>query len=258
MPVDPSDADPLDVVLRPAIVPGAELAVARAVARRTGRAVFGVVDAGGGGRRLVAEPPDDVARIAYLVEGRGPVHWGPAGRPEPRVGVLVTDAAAIPAAERRLARDAALTAGATLFASAVDGEPAPTLRMTPPGDGSLRYAVRADGTVVVGEAALVEPPRRIADPGWPARTSAALRAVRRLLERAAELAPLPAVGARDWARCERLVPDAARRGALAPTAVIGRPGAEVLALVEREAEAEVARLRALAGDLTSRDQGGRD
>ena len=219
---------------RPPIVPAAELAVARAVARRSGRPVFGVVD-DAGARRLVAEPPDDVTAVAYLVEPRGPVRWGPAGRPEPRPGVLATDVTAIPERERRMARDAALTAGTTLFACEVEGEAGPSLRPAPPTDGSLRYAVRPDGTVLVGEAAAVEPPRRIRDPGWPARTSATLRNLRRLEERAEELAGLPTVTARDWARLERLVPEPERRGALAPAQVVGRPGTEVAAEVRAAA-----------------------
>jgi hypothetical protein len=232
----------------PAIVPAAELAVARAIARRSGRAVFGVVDGPGAARRLTAEPPDDVTTVAYLVEPRGPVRWGPAGRPEPRAGVLVADAATIAEAERRLVRDAALSAGATVFACAVEGEPGPSLRFAPPADGSLRYAVRPDGTVLVGEAAATERPRRVADPGWPARTGAALRALRRLAERGAELAELPVVTAREWARLERLVPEAERRGALAAARVVGRPGREAAALVAAAVARAQDALRATARD----------
>ena len=48
--------------LPPAVVPGAELMVARAVARRSGRPVFAVRDPETGARRLVGEPPREAAR----------------------------------------------------------------------------------------------------------------------------------------------------------------------------------------------------
>jgi hypothetical protein len=238
----------------PTPVPASELAIARAIARRSGRPVFGVRDEVGSARRLAAEPPDDVSRVAYLVDARGQVRYGPAGRaaPPPPGGALVRDAAAVAEPERRMVADAALATGATLFVAETRGgapDDGPTLTLEPPTDGSLRYAMRADGTLLVGEAALAEPPRRVADPGWPARVGAYLRQLRRLADRGAELAELPTVTARDWGRLERLIPEEARRGALAPGRVVGRPGAEVAAAVAAAVEAarEALRARAAAG-----------
>jgi hypothetical protein len=74
-----------------------------------------------------------------------------------------------------------------------------------------------------------------------------MRQLRRLAERGTELAELRRVEPRDWARLERLVPDDERRGALAPARVVGRPGAEVAALVEEAATRAMDRLRGEAG-----------
>jgi hypothetical protein len=225
-------------------IPEAELAVARAVARRLGRAVFGVVDAPGASRRLVAERPDDLSTLAYTVERSGTVRLGPAGRRTPGASAaLVHDAATIPALELEAMRDHALLTGRTIFvAEDLDDPDAWALYDEPPLDGTLRYAVRPTGEVVVGAAATTEPPASPRDSGWTARVGAALRALRRLRERADELSALPHVTARDWARVERLVPDAERR-ALHPAAVVGLPGWAVAETVRRSAERELERLR---------------
>jgi len=247
----------------PAPVPAAELDVARAIARRSGRPVFGVVDAESGRRALAGEPPDDVQQVAYVVDRRGGVRYGPSGRPEaPASGAsLVRDAARVPAAELAVARDVALTAGATVFvtdppiptleddedeAVLLAGEAGPAFLFAPPGDGSLRYVVRPTGELLVGAEAAAEPPRRVRDAGWTSRVGAYLRQLRRLRERAAGLAGLTVVDARAWARVERLVPDEARH-ALRPGAVVGRPGREVAAVVAAEVERLVEGVRAAAG-----------
>jgi hypothetical protein len=253
----------------PAPVPPAELEVARAVARRSGRPVFGVVDPETGRRRLAGEPPDDVQAVAYVIDRRGAVRYGPAGRPEaPASGAsLVRDPARVPAAELAVARDVALTAGATVFvadpptptfgadeeedddeALLLAGAAGPAFVFAPPNDGSLRYVVRPTGELLVGVEAAAEPPRRVADAGWTPRVGAYLRQLRRLRERAAGLAGVAVVEARDWGRVERLVPDEARH-ALRPGAVVGRPGREVAALVAAEVDRLTARLRAEAGRL---------
>lgn len=251
----------------PAPIPAPELDVARAIARRSGRPVFGVVDPETGRRTLAGEPPD-MASVAYAVDRRGTVRYGPAGRPEaPAAGAsLVADPARVPAAELAVARDVALTAGATVFvadpplpafgadededddeALLLAGAAGPAFLFAP-GDGTLRYAVRPTGELLVGPAAAAEPPRRVREAGWTPRTGAYLRQLRRLRERAGGLVALPAVAARDWARVERLVPDEARN-ALRPGAVVGRPGREVAAMVAAEVERLTARLRAEAGRL---------
>jgi hypothetical protein len=252
----------------PPPVPAAELEVARAVARRSGRPVFGVVDAETGRRRLAGAAPDEVSAVAYVVDRRGAVRFGPAGRPEaPPAGTsLVRDAARVPAAELAVARDVALTAGATVFvadppaaafadedddddeAVLLAGEAGPAFVFAPPADGSLRYAVRPTGELLVGAEAAAEPPRRVADPGWTSRAGAYLRQLRRLRERAAGLAGLAVVDARAWGRVERLVPDEARH-ALRPGAVVGRPGREVAALAAAEVDRLTERLRREAGRL---------
>lgn len=253
----------------PAPVPAAELDVARAIARRSGRPVFGVVDAESGRRTLAGEPPDDVQQVAYVVDRRGGVRYGPSGRPEaPASGAsLVRDAARVPAAELAVARDVALTAGATVFvadppialleddddddedeAVLLAGEAGPAFLFAPPTDGTLRYVVRPTGELLVGAEAAAEPPRRVRDAGWTSRVGAYLRQLRRLRERAAGLAGLAVVDARAWARVERLVPDEARH-ALRPGAVVGRPGREVAAVVAAEVERLVEGMRAAAGRL---------
>ncbi|GJG86683.1 hypothetical protein tb265_18640 [Gemmatimonadetes bacterium T265] len=251
----------------PSVVPGAELMVARAVARRSGRPVFAVRDPATGTRRLAGEPPEDVRDLAYLIDRRGGVRYGPAGRADaPAAGAsLVRDASRIPAAELAVARDVALAAGATVFVGdppvssfdALDDEDdedetvlladqgGPAFRFEPPADGTLRYAVRPWGELVVGDDARREPPRGVNDPGWTPRVSAILRTLRRFRERGASLATLGAVDARAWGRVERLVPEAERK-TLRPGVVVGRPGREVAAAVEAAAEREVARLRAEA------------
>ncbi len=251
----------------PSVVPGAELMVARAVARRSGRPVFAVRDATTGNRRLAGEPPDDVRDLAYLVDRRGGVRYGPAGRPDaPAAGSsLIREAARIPAAELAVARDVALAAGATVFVAdppvsalgALDDEDdedetvlladqgGPAFRFEPPADGTLRYAVRPWGELLLGDDARRETPRAVDDAGWTPRVSAVLRTLRRFRERGAALAPLGVVDARAWGRVERLVPDAERK-ALRPGVVVGRPGREVAAAIEAAADREVARLRAEA------------
>lgn len=253
-------------------VPAAELLVARAVARRSGRPVFAVRDRATGARRLASEPPEDARDLAYLVDRRGAVRYGPAGRSEAAAAgtSLVHDAARIPPAELAVARDVALAAGATVFVAdppirAADAAPAyggyeeddedetvlladqggPAFRFTPPEDGTLRYAVRPWGELVVGDDARQEPPRGVNDPGWTPRVGATLRTLRRFRERGAALATLGAVDARAWGRVERLVPEAERK-TLRPGVVVGRPGREVAAAVEAAADREVARLRAEA------------
>lgn len=252
--------------LPPAVVPGAELMVARAVARRSGRPVFAVRDPETGARRLVGEPPEDVRDLAYLVDRRGGVRYGPAGRSEaPAAGAsLVRDAGRIPAAELAVARDVALAAGSTVFVAdppvpALDGGPeddedetvlladqgGPAFRFEPPADGTLRYAVRPWGELLLGDDARRELPRGVNDDSWTPRVSAVLRGLRRFRERGEALAVLGAVDARAWSRVERLVPDLERR-TLRPSAVVGRPGREVAAAVAAAADREVARLRSEA------------
>ena len=248
----------------PSVVPGAELMVARAVARRSGRPVFAVWDPATGTRRLAGEPPDDVRDLAYLVDRRGGVRYGPAGRADaPAAGAsLVRDAARIPADELTVARDVALAAGATVFVAdppvsalgALDDEDedetvlladqgGPAFHFEPPTDGTLRYAVRPWGELLTGDDARREPARSVRDAGWTPRVSAILRTLRRFRERGAALAALGAVDARAWGRVERLVPESERK-TLRPGVVVGRPGREVAAAVEAAADREVARLRA--------------
>jgi hypothetical protein len=230
-------------------IPESELAVARAVARRLGRAVFGVVDEAGEAsepgvrRRLVAERPEDPATLAYTVERGGTVRLGPAGRRGHHGTALVHDLASIPEEEREVMRDHALLTGRTIFvAEDLDDPDAWALTDEPPVDGTLRYAVRPSGEIVVGPAAAAEPPAWARDPGWTGRVGATLRLLRRLGERADELEAVPHVTPRDWARLERLVPDAERR-ALHPAALVGLPGAVVAEAVRRAAAREVERLR---------------
>ncbi len=264
-----TDSDEASATLPPAVVPTAELMVARAVARRSGRPVFAVRDPATGARRLAGEPPDDVRELAYLVDRRGGVRYGPAGRAEgPAAGPsLIRDAGRIPAAELSVARDVALAAGATVFVAdppvssygtlggdedddedetvLLADQEGPAFRFEPPVDGSLRYAVRPWGELVLGDDARREPPRNVRDDGWTPRVSAVLRGLRRFRERGEALEALRQVDSRAWSRVERLVPDAERR-ALRPQVVVGRPGREVAAAIEAAAEREVARLRAEA------------
>jgi hypothetical protein len=217
--------------------------------------VFALVDETAGGRRhLVPEPPDDAAdqaRIAYVVDRRGGVRYGPAGRAAPPTAgaALVRDAARIDPAELALVRDVALAAGATAFVAAAAGaESAPRLAFAPPADGSLRYAVRPDGTLLVGDAALGEPPRRIGDATWETRTGGAIRLLRRLRERGEALGVLDVVGARDWARLERLVPER-ERATLHPRRMVGLAGPAAAESVTAAIERELGRLRAEAARL---------
>jgi hypothetical protein len=238
----------------PAPVPDAELAVARAIARRLGRPVFAVVDAGG--RRLLPEPPDDEALIAYAVDPRGRVQYGRGGRPAPPPpgAFLVRDAAAIPPHELDAARDLALAAGATVFvaAPAAGAEDDGTrYALEPPRDGTLRFAVRPGGTVLVGDAAREEPPRRVADASWATRTGPAVRALYRLAERGEALAELPVVSARDWGRLERLVPRT-ERDTLHPKRMVGLTGVAAADAVAAAVAREFARLRAEAEALLER------
>ena len=249
----------------PAVVPAAEILVARAVARRSGRPVFAVRDPDTGARRLTGEPPDEVRDLAYLVDRRGGVRYGPAGRADaPVAGAsLIRDAERIPPAELAVARDVALVSGGTVFVSdpplsaalgdeddedetvLLADQEGPAFRFEPPADGTLRYAVRAWGELLLGDDARQEPPRRVDDPGWTPRVNAILRTLRRFRERGASLATLGSVDARAWGRVERLVPDGERK-TLRPGVVVGRPGREVAAAVEAAADREVARLRAEA------------
>lgn len=235
--------------LPPLAVPDAELAVARAIARRLGRPVFAVVTESG--RRLVPEP-EEAAFVAYAVDPRGRVRYGPAGRPvpPPAGAALVRDPAGIPATELAAARDLALAAGATVFvAEAVEApEDGPRFLLEPPADGSLRFAVRPHGAVLVGDAARDEPPRRVADVSWATRTGPALRAIRRLAERGEALAELPVVSARDWGRVERLVPRT-ERDALHPRVMVGLSGPAAAARIGAAVERELARLRGEAERL---------
>ena len=257
----------------PAVVPSAELMVARAVARRSGRPVFAVRDPSTGTRRLAGEPPEDVGDLAYLVDRRGGVRYGPAGRADaPAAGAsLVRDAVRIPTDELAVARDVALAAGATVFVAdppvtalgALDAEDdddetvlladhgGPAFRFEPPEDGTLRYVVRPWGELLLGDDARREPARSVRDAGWMPRVSAILRTLRRFRERGAALATLGAVDARAWGRVERLVPESERK-TLRPGVVVGRPGREVAAAVEAAADREVARLRAEVARLLRR------
>jgi hypothetical protein len=210
--------------------------------------VYAVVDAPGAGRRLVDERPDDAATLAYFVDRGGAVRLGPAGR-RGAVGdgaALVHDPAGIPPGELAAVRDHALVLGRTIFvavASDDDGRaPAHAFQFEAPLDGTLRYAVRPTGEVVTGPAAAAEPPASAADPAWTARVGAALRALRRLRERAEALATHPAVTPREWARVERLVPDSERR-ALHPGAYVGQPGRVAAEALRRAIDREVERLR---------------
>lgn len=225
-------------------IPSSEVAVARAVARRLGRAVYAVVDEPGGRRRLVDERPEDPATLAYLIDRGGAVRLGPAGRRSaPADGAsLVHDPAGIPRTELAAVREHALVLGRTVFVADPDDETGDVIHFAAPVDGSLRYAVRPSGEVLTGAAAAAEPPASVVDPGWTARVGAALRQLRRLRDRADELAPLPQVTPREWSRLERLIPDAERR-ALHPGALVGLPGRLVADALRGAAEREVERLR---------------
>jgi hypothetical protein len=232
-------------------IPESELAVARAVARRAGRTVFAVLDAPGG-RRLSFDRPDDARAIAYWADHTGVVRFGTAGRAAPAAAgrALVRDAASLPPSELAAARDFALLAGRTVFVVQVpdDDHEASAMVFAPPADGTLRYVVRVTGEVFLGDAAVGERAAAVADPGWPARAGARLRQLRRLRERAEELALLRAVGARDWARLERLIPDD-ERDALHPRTWLGARGPEVAAAIRAAADRELGRLRAEAARL---------
>jgi len=246
----------------PEVDPG-ELTVARAVARRAGKTVFGVVaDAGDassrGGRALAFDPPDDGARLAYAVSRGGEVRWGPAGRPRPPApgAALVRHEDDIPDAEAHAARDYALLSGRTVFVCAVadahDVPEAPgrALRFAPPDDGSLCFAARPDGTLLVSEDARSERAGRVADPGHSARIGTALRQLRRLRDRAEELDGLPVVTHADWSRVERLVPEPERRS-LRGARLIGQRGSTVASLVAAAVEREIDRLRASVGRIVT-------
>jgi hypothetical protein len=225
------------------IIDAAELDVARAVARRAGRTIYAVqADAG---RQLVFVPPDDVAVLAYMVDGRGQVRFGPAGRALPPAdgAALVHDPADIPAEQLATIREFALTMGRTVFVAVDETDPsASALRFDPPLDGSLRYAVRVDGELLLGDDAVDERPARVMDRGWVARTSGALRQLRRLRQRADELAGRRQVTHADWMRVERLIPDADRR-ALRASSRAGLDGDELAVLLHRVADRALERLR---------------
>jgi hypothetical protein len=193
----------------------------------------------------VDERPDEPSMLAYMIDRAGVVRLGPAGRKSaPADGAaLVHDLRGIPSPELELARDHALVMGRTVFVAELpDDHDGRALHVEPPVDGTLRYAVRPTGEVVIGAAGASEPPMPACDDGWTARAGAALRQLRRLRERADQLARVPRVTSRDWSRLERLIPDAERR-ALHPGAVVGLPGAVAAAAVERAVAREVERLR---------------
>ncbi|MGZ8412347.1 MAG: hypothetical protein ACXW05_06410 [Gemmatirosa sp.] len=236
----------------PAPIPDAELAVARAVAQRLGRPVFAIV-LETGGRRLAQEPPEDLDEVAYAVDHRGRVRYGHAGRPPapPAGAALVRDPATIPPVELAAARDLALATGATVFVAAPDpSDPEGGVRyaLEAPSDGSLRFAVRPMGTLLTGDAAREEVPRRIADASWGMRTGPALRTLRRLADRGEALAALDVVSARDWGRVERLVPKG-ERDALHPKAMVGLTGAAAAERIAAAVARELARLRGEAERL---------
>jgi hypothetical protein len=108
--------------------------------------------------------------------------------------------------------------------------------------------VRPGGTVLVGDAAREEPPRRVADAGWATRTGPQVRALHRLTERGEALAELRVVGARDWGRLERLVPRT-ERDALHPKRMVGLTGEAAADAVAAAVARELARLRAEAEAL---------
>lgn len=251
----------------PSEIAPAEFAVSRAVARRAGRTVFAVQDEPRGGRRLTFDRPSDSMTLAYTVDHNGTVRLGPAGRLAPAAGpALVRDARRIAPGELAAARDYALITGRTVFVAEPDDRPSPrlssgsgtardsgratgsTMHFAPPLDGTLRYAVRVSGEIVVGDAALAERSAAIADPGWAAYVAARLRQLRRLRERATELAPLRAVRPHDWSRVARLIPDDART-ALHPAAWVGARGADAAHALLAAADRELERLRAQGGTL---------
>jgi hypothetical protein len=219
----------------------AELAVARAVARAAGRAVY-AVRLPDGGRRFALQRPTDPSLLGYVVRRDGAVTFGPAARPQPPPGETSVSAEGhIPAEELRIAREQALLAGRTVFACADH-----TVLFAPPADGSLRYAVRVDGTVVVGPHAHAERPAVVADAAFLARIGAEVRQLQRLRERALELAGLPEVDHVAWARLERLLPAEERPRLRA--AVLGRTdGSTAAALLDTVVEQRLTRLRAEAG-----------
>jgi hypothetical protein len=231
----------------------AELDVARAVARRAGRIIFAVQGEEDAGRRITFVRPDDPGTLAYAVDAYGDVRFGPAARPLPPVdgSALVHDAADVPPDELATAREFALTMGRTVFV-AVDaaGGSARALRFEPPLDGTLRYAVRVDGELLVGDEAVDERPARVTDRGWTARTSGVLRQLRKLRQRADELAEQARVTHADWMRVERLIPDAERR-TLRASSRAGLAGEELAELLHRAADRELDRLRDLAARLVS-------
>jgi len=227
------------------IVDAAELEVARAVARRAGRTIFAVRAEAGVGRRLLFDPPDETDAIAYAVDARGQVRFGPAGRVLPPAdgAALVHDPADVPAEQLAAVREFALSMGRTVFVAVDASDPlASALRFEPPLDGTLRYAVRVDGTLLVADAAIDERPARVADRGHVARTTGALRQLRRLRQRADELARLPRVSHAEWMRVERLIPDAERR-ALRASSRSGLSGDALAELLHRAADRELERLR---------------
>lgn len=223
------------------LVDPAELAVARAVARAAGRAVY-AVRLPEGGRRFALERPIDPTLLGYVVRRDGTVTFGPAARPHPPPGETpVRTEGHIPAEELRIAREQALLAGRTVFACTGH-----TVLFAPPADGSLRYAVRVDGTVVVGPHAHAERPASVTDAALLARINAEVRQLRRLRERAAELVGLPEVDHVAWTRLERLLPVEERPRLRA--AVLGRTdGSTAAALLDTVVEQRLTRLHAEAG-----------
>ncbi|HEX3157215.1 MAG TPA: hypothetical protein VHQ45_01765 [Gemmatimonadaceae bacterium] len=238
-------------------VESTELDVARAVARRAGRTVYAVHQDDDGRRRLSLERPTDVSRLSYVVRRDGEVAFGPAGRPLPPPGrtALVDAEAQLPASELAQAREQALVAGRTIFVVAPRGRGVGgTVRFEPPVDGSLRYAVRADGTLLAGAAAYAEPPAAVRDAGWLARAGAEVRRLRRLDQRASELEGLPMVDERAWMRVDRVLADDERRALR--RRILGRCSGSVAAQLLREAmDRQLERLRADARRL-SRPLGG--
>lgn len=269
-PAPPPYPAPRTLPVTPSEISAAELAAARAVARRAGRPLFAVcapADAVPGatpgatpvpsssGRRLSFDRPRDPSELAYWVDRNGDVRFGPAARPAPPPpgAALVRDPADVAPRELAAAREYALVTGRTVFVAEVglDAD-ASAMHFAVPLDGSLRYAVRVTGELLVGERAAAEPPGAVRDAGWTPRVAARLRQLRRLRERAAELAPLGVVRPQDWARVERLVPEE-ERSALRPGDWIGARGAEAADALAAAADREVQRMREEGGRLTAHE-----
>jgi hypothetical protein len=198
------------------------------------------------GRHLLPEPPDDPSLVAYAVDPRVGCSTGAAGgRPRRRRAPPgARDAAAITPHVRTRRATLALAAGATVFVAApAPGAEADGMRyaLEPPRDGTLRFAVRPGGTVLVGDAAREEPPRRVADAGWATRTGPQVRALHRLAERGARLS-CAWWGRDDWGALERLVVPRTERRRAASEAHVGLTGEAAAADAGARWRARLARL----------------